>query len=84
MREFSDAEGRRWGASVREETGPDYKGKFVLVLEPMDAQAAAMELADVRWNSERTAQRTISTMSTVELRRRLRQALGRSLERTAG
>ena len=37
-----------------------------------------VELTDVRWNNERTAQRTLDTMSVVELRRRLRSARGRA------
>ncbi len=84
MRDFTDAQGRRWRASVREEQGADYKGRVFLVIEPPDAPADALELRDVRWNNERTAARTIATMSTVELRRRLRAALGRSPERRAG
>ena len=85
MREFSDAQGRRWRASTREEPGTDYKGRFFLVLESLDAPAGdVFELRDVRWNSERSAERTLATMSTVELRRRLRLALGRSVESKAG
>lgn len=85
MREFTDAEGRRWRARARELRGPDYKGRFFLVLEPVDtSEDEAVELRDVRWNSNRTAARTIATMSTVELRRRLRSAMGRSQQRHAG
>lgn len=79
MREFTDAAGRTWQAWVREEPGTDYKGRFYLVLSPRDAgEDEAASLEDVRWNSERTARRTLATMSEVELRRRLRSALGRS------
>ena len=77
MRDFTDAGGRAWQASVHEEPGTDYKGRFRLVLTPRDG-ADAVALEDIRWNSERTAQRTLDTMSEVELRRRLRSALGRS------
>lgn len=79
MREFIDAAGRAWIASFREEDGPDYKGRLHMVFEPADSSGdERLELRDVRWNSERTARRTIATMSGVELRRRLRSALGRS------
>jgi len=79
MREFTDAAGREWCAFVREEGGTDYKGRMVLVLEPVDAkEGEAVELREVRWNSERTARRTLATMSLFELRRQLRSALGRS------
>lgn len=77
MREFTDAAGRTWTASFREEQGPDYKGRLFMVLEPTDASGEPLELREVRWNSERTARRTLRTMSPFELRRRLRSATGR-------
>jgi len=79
MREFQDAEGRGWRASARQEPGVDYKGRYFLVLEPLDG-GDPLELPEVRWNSQRTAARTITTMSQFELRRRLRSALGRKEE----
>jgi hypothetical protein len=79
LRDFTDAAGRSWRASIREEAGTDYKGRFYLVLARRDGGGEdALPLEDVRWNSERTARRTIETMSEVELRRRLRSALGRA------
>ncbi|MDX1495397.1 MAG: hypothetical protein R3253_15120 [Longimicrobiales bacterium] len=77
MKEFTDTEGRRWVASAEEETSPDYKGRFYMVMQPTDG-GDVLALRDVRWNSERTARRTIETMSETELRRRLRLARGRS------
>ena len=78
MREFTDSAGRTWIASYREEAGPDYKGRLFMVLEPADPSGGdPLELRDVRWNGERTARRTLQTMSPFELRRRLRSALGR-------
>jgi hypothetical protein len=87
MKEFQDAEGRRWRASAREEPSVDYKGRYFLVLEPLDSdgdQGGLLELREVRWNSERTAARTIATMSPFELRRRLRSARSRRQELPAG
>ena len=79
MRDFADADGRAWTATVREEQGTDYKGRLYLVLTPRDGEGTGeVSLDDIRWNSERTARRTLDTMSEVELRRRLRSALGRS------
>ncbi len=75
MRDFLDAENRTWTASVREEAGADYKGRFYLVLS--NDAGEENSLVDVRWNSERTARRTLMTMSIVELRKRLRSAVGR-------
>lgn len=77
MREFDDPQGRRWIASVAERKGPDYKGAFHLVMRPVDG-GDPVDLEDVRWNSARSARRTLETMSLVELRRRLRTAAGRS------
>ena len=77
MREFRDADGAAWKATVRERTGPDYKGRYFFWLEPAGG-GEGVPLLDVRWNSERTASRTLATMSEVELRRRLRSALGRA------
>ena len=77
MREFTDREGRSWEALAREEPGTDYKGRYFMVLRPADAPEREYALEDIRWNNARTAERTVSTMSEVELRRRLRTALGR-------
>ncbi|MGD8320560.1 MAG: hypothetical protein PVJ02_08900 [Gemmatimonadota bacterium] len=65
-------------ASVGFRDGYDYKGRYFFVMRPADDEDGQVELTDVRWNSERTARRTLATMSVVELRRRLRQAVGRS------
>lgn len=77
MRQFEDEAGREWTADVAETSGIDYKGRFHLVMRSGDREVA---LDDVRWNSERTAARTLETMSAVELRRRLRSASGRASE----
>lgn len=76
MKEFTDADGQAWTATVMEEDGADYKGRFFLVMNSAGGEDA-VELRDVRWNNERTARRSIETMSVVELRRRLRLAAGR-------
>jgi len=79
LRDFTDADGRAWTATVQEEQGTDYKGRYCFVLAPRDGDGQReVSLDDIRWNSERTARRTLETMSEVELRRRLRSALGRS------
>lgn len=78
LREFTDPDGQGWQASIEQEGGTDYKGRFYLVLVCEDAPDVKLALEDVRWNSDQTARRTLETMSDVELRRRLRSALGRS------
>ena len=78
MREFTDSDGRAWVASAVEEQGIDYTGRYHMVLGPAaGTDAGDLPLHDVEWNSERTALRSLATMSVVELRRRLRSALGR-------
>lgn len=77
MREFTDAEGRSWTATAATEESTDYKGRYHLVIEADDGER--VELTDVRWNSERSARRTLDSMSVVELRRRLRSATGRGV-----
>lgn len=77
MREFVDAEGQRWTATIEGREGPDYQGRFHFVLQP-EGGGAPVALEDVRWNSGHTARRTLETMSEVELRRRLRSARGRA------
>lgn len=76
MREFQDQTGASWTASVALTEGPDYKGRYHLVMRNEGGDEVA--LIDVEWNSERTAARTLETMSLVELQKRLRSARGRS------
>lgn len=79
MRTFEDEEGRRWRATVRERPGPDYKGRYYFYVRPEEADDEdGVALLDIRWNSRRTAERTLRTMSEFELRRRLRSARGRT------
>ena len=79
MREFADENGQVWVGTVQEEPGDDYKGRFCFVFRAeSESEADPVCLTDVRWNSQRTAERTLRTMSDVELRRRLRSARGRS------
>lgn len=75
MRSFEDRSGANWTADVHTEEGPDYKGRYFFVLH--DASGGEVALSDVRWNSERTARRTLETMSVAELRRRLKTARAR-------
>ena len=79
MREFQDAQGATWVASVMERPGEDYKGRYWFVMFPKggDPGEDLVELKDVRWNSRKTAERTLHTMSEKELVRRHRWAVGR-------
>jgi hypothetical protein len=79
MRDFQDDQGATWVASVNERPGDNYKGRYWLVMYPEggDPEADLVELRDVRWNSRKTAERTLQTMSAKELKRRHRWAAGR-------
>jgi hypothetical protein len=79
MREFHDTHGNRWMARVEGREGADYQGRYHLVMEPLDEPGDPVSLDDVRWNSVEYARYTLESSSEVELRRRLRSALGRSL-----
>ena len=78
MRKFVDDRGVLWEAHVAESPGGDYKGRFYLTLREEGTGETPIPLPEVRWNSLRTAERTLRTMSEVELRRRLRSAVGRT------
>lgn len=65
-------------ATVQALDGFDYKGRYAFVLSPADGAGEDVTLSEIRWNSERTARRTLETMAVKELRRRLNTALGRS------
>ena len=79
FREFEDEEGRTWRAGVDARSGPDFKGRYFFVARPeVGGPGEEVVLEDLRWNSEETAQRTLQTMSGVELRRRLREGRGRT------
>lgn len=58
MREFTDGDGGRWIATMAEEHGTDYKGRFYMVMR-REGEGEPVALRDVRWNSERTARRSI-------------------------
>jgi len=75
LRNFRDSSGDEWSAGVSEIPGPDYKGRFQLIFFGSDREAAPLE--DIRWNTANSARRTLETMSEIELRRRLKDALGR-------
>lgn len=80
MRTFQDDAGATWVASAGKSAGDDYKGRYGLVMIPENAaQGEEVEVPEVRWNSKKTAERTLKTMSTTELRRRLRSATARAV-----
>jgi hypothetical protein len=77
MKRFTDEQGRGWIASALEEDTPRHHGRWYLVIRPEDGAGDELMLPEVRWQSRHTAERTLSSMSDFELRRRLRIASGR-------
>lgn len=80
MRVFEDDAGREWVATAREEETPRHHGRWYLVFHPADEPDRAMPMPEVRWQTRRTAERTLRTMSAIELNRRLRTVRGRAGE----
>lgn len=79
FREFEDEAGAPWRAGVDRHPGLDFKGRYFFVVRPDGGEPGSdVALEDLRWNSEESAQRTLRTMSGVELRRRLREARARA------
>ena len=72
MKTFSDENGREWVATAREEDTPRHHGRWYMVLHPAGAEDEALAVPEIRWKNRHTAERTLSTMSDFELRRRLR------------
>lgn len=71
MRTFTDESGRAWVATALEEDTPRHHGRWYLVFHPEGEADEALALPDVRWQTRETAERTIRTMSEMELNRRL-------------
>jgi hypothetical protein len=74
VRDFVDELGERWIVGVGERPGVDYKGRFRFEAKLQGEADRTIALDDVRWNNEKTAQRTLDTMSEAELGRRIRWA----------
>lgn len=79
MRTFNDSTGREWIASAREEDTPRHHGRWYLTFRPADGEGGVeYAMGEVRWKTRETAERTILTMSELELQRRLRTVLLRA------
>jgi len=77
--QFEDESGRQWVAGTREEDTPRHHTRWYLVFHPAGQDDPIIPMSEVRWQTEETAERTLRTMSTFELRRRLHTALSRQL-----
>lgn len=77
MKTFTDDKGNSWTAGALEEDTPRHHGRWYLVFEGADG--VVLPMPEVRWQTAATAERTLSTMSTFELRRRLHIVLERAL-----
>ena len=85
MKSFTGEDGRKWTATALEEETPRHHGRWYMAIRPAGAEegggsqppAEALALPEIRWKNRHTAERTLTTMSDFELRRRLRIALKR-------
>ncbi|MBI4408732.1 MAG: hypothetical protein HY561_03430 [Gemmatimonadetes bacterium] len=77
-KQFTDDAGRAWVATAREEATPRHHGRWVLIFRPAADASVELPLPEVRWQTLESAERTVRTMSLVELRRRLRVAATRA------
>ena len=71
MRAFTDESGQDWIATALEEETPRHHGRWYLAFHPEGDEQAVLAMPEVRWQNRETAERTIRTMSPLELRRRL-------------
>lgn len=78
MQSFNDDAGRAWVATACQEDTPRHHGRWYLAFHPDGEPQQLVPIPEVRWQTRATAERTLRTMSTFELRRRLRSALTRT------
>ncbi|CAN5752266.1 hypothetical protein BH23GEM9_BH23GEM9_11920 [soil metagenome] len=79
MKLFHDENGGEWVASAREEHTPRHHGRWFLVFHPAADDGSLFSMPEVRWQTHRTAERTLRSMSDFELRRRLHTVRERAL-----
>ena len=79
MKEFTDDRDGGWVATAREEETPRHHGRWYLVFHPAGDESRKLVMPEVRWQSRRSAERTLNTMSVFELLRRLHLLLEREL-----
>jgi hypothetical protein len=79
MKEFTDSNGDAWVATALEEDTPRHHGRWFLVFHPAGNSERLLAMPEVRWQNLPTAERTLRTMGTFELRRRLHLLLEREL-----
>lgn len=77
MHSFTDEEGTEWVARAKEENTPRHHTRWYLVFQAAAGGGPTYPMAEVRWQTEQTADRTLRTMSVFELRKRLSAAKGR-------
>lgn len=83
MRTFKDESGQGWTAGVEREDTVRHHGLWYMVIRRDGVSAAPLDVPEIRWQTEATAERTLLTMSEFELRRRLQSAIIRH-EQTVG
>lgn len=77
MKTFKAENGDTWVAAAAREETARHHGTWYLVLYREGAPSDRLAVAEVRWQTRATADRTLRTMSDFELRRRLNSAIER-------
>jgi len=77
MKTFRDENGQNWIATATREDTQRHHGTWYLIFHPEGDYTRKLEVAEVRWQTRATAERTLLTMSEYELRRRLQSAIAR-------
>jgi len=81
MKTFRDDSGQNWVATATREDTQRHHGTWYLIFHPEGDLAKKLDVAEVRWQTRATAERTLRTMSDFELRRRLKSAIARHTAR---
>jgi hypothetical protein len=77
MKTFKAENGETWVAGAAREETERHHGVWYLVFHREGATSDRLAVAEVRWQTRATAERTLRTMSDFELRRRLNSAIAR-------
>ena len=76
MKTFKAENGETWVAGAAREDTERHHGVWYLVFH-REGESDRLPVAEVRWQTRATAERTLRTMSEFELRRRLNSAIAR-------
>jgi hypothetical protein len=77
MKTFRAENGESWVASAEREDTERHHGIWFLIFHRAGDSSERFPVFEVRWQTRATAERTLRTMSDLELQRRLKSAIAR-------